>query len=189
MAEPAQPRMTVDEFLRWAAGREGRYELVDGRIVAMAPERIEHARVKFRAARALDRAIAQAGLPCEVLVDGPAVRIDGATSYQPDVIVHCGAALPGDAYEVAEPVVLVEVVSPSSGAVDRGRKLVDYFRLPSLRHYLVLDPDRRVVVHHERTGADIRTRILGDGRLRLDPPGIELDVTELFPPPPEPERG
>jgi len=188
MAEPAQPRMTVDEFLRWAEGREGRYELVDGRIVAMAPERIEHARVKFRAARALDRAIARAGLPCEVLVDGPAVRIDGATSYQPDVIIHCGAALPGHAYEVDEPVVLVEVVSPSSGAVDRGRKLVDYFRLPSLRHYLVLDPDRRVVVHHERTGSDIRTRILGEGRLRLDPPGIELDVADLFPPP-EPEQG
>lgn len=182
MAEPAPPRMTVDAFLRWAEGREGHYELVDGRIVAMAPERIEHARVKFRAARALDRAIERAGLPCEVFVDGPAVRVDDATSYQPDVIVHCGSRLPGDRREIDEPAALVEVVSPSSAAVDRGRKLVDWFRLPSLRHYLVLDPDRRVVVHHERTDAEIRTRILAGGPLRLDPPGIELEAGELFGP-------
>ena len=189
MAEPAQPRMTVDEFLRWAAGREGRYELVDGRIVAMAPERAVHVRVKLRIAEALDRAVRRAGVDCEVFTDGLTVRIDELTAYEPDALVHCGPRLPDDALEAPRPVVLVEVVSPSSGAVDRGRKLVDYFRLPSLQHYLVLDPDRRVVVHHERTGGDIRTRILGDGRLRLDPPGIELDVTELFPPPPEPERG
>lgn len=180
MAEAAQPRMTVDEFLRWAEGREGRYELVDGRIVAIAPERIEHARMKFRAARVLDRAIERAALPCEVFVDGPAVRIDAATSYQPDVIVHCGPTLPGDGREVGEPLLLLEVVSPSSASVDRGRKLVDYFRLPSLRHYLVLDPDRRVVVHHERTDSDIRTRILKGGRLRLDPPGMEVVVEELL---------
>lgn len=121
-------------------------------------------------------------MPCEVFVDGPAVRIDATTSHQPEVIVHCGPTLAGEGREVGEPLLLVEVVSPASASIARGRKLVDYFRLPSLRPYLVVDPDRRVVVHHERTDSDIRTRILAEGHLRLDPQGIERDVGELFGP-------
>ena len=187
MAEPAQPTMTLDEFLRWAEGRPGRYELVAGRVVAMAPERAAHVRCKYRIAEALTRSVARAGVDCEVFTDGLMVRIDHLTAYGPDALVHCGPRLSDDALEAPHPVIVVEVVSPSSGAVDRGRKLVDYFRLPSLRHYLVLDPDRRVVVHHERAGREIRTRILDDGVLRLDPPGIELDMAALFAAPAEPE--
>jgi Uma2 family endonuclease len=73
------------------------------------------------------------------------------------------------------------VLSPSSVARDHGVKLEGYFSLPSLAHYLILDADRRVVIHHAR-GRDgvIETRVLREGRLRLAPPGIEVAVDELF---------
>lgn len=184
MAEPAEklPR-TVDEFLRWAEDRPGRYELVDGRVVAMAPERAGHARIKGLVYRRLSEAVERAGLPCEVFPDGMTVRIDAHTAFEPDALVRCGEPLPPDAVEVPDPLVVVEVISPGSRAVDSGLKLEGYFRVPSIRHYLVVEPGKRFVIHHERSGeGEIRTRILHSGVLRLDPPGIELAVEDLFPP-------
>jgi Uma2 family endonuclease len=183
--------MTVDEFLSWAEGKEGRWELHDGvpvmissaEPVMMSPERAAHIRTKFRAAKALDGAVTAAGLPCEVFTDGMAIRIDARTTYEPDASVVCGPRAPADAIEIDNPVIVVEVLSPSTAAIDHGRKLSGYFSLTSLQHYLILDPDRRVVIHHKRGSGDaIETRVLTDGAARLDPPGFEVAVETLFPP-------
>ena len=64
-----------------------------------------------------------------------------------------------------------------------GRKLAGYFSLPSVAHYLILDADNRMAIHHKRGLGDvIETRILKEGRLRLDPPGLEIPVQDLFAP-------
>ncbi len=183
MAEPAEKLpTTVDEFLRWAQGREGRYELHDGHVVAMTPQRAIHARTKHRVARALEDAVEARELPCEVYPDGMTVRIDQSTAFEPDALLRCGEPLDPDAITVEDPLLVVEVVSPSSEGSDTGHKLAGYFRMPSIRHYLIVDPAARVVIHHERAeGAEIRTRILTEGTLRLDPPGIEVEIEELFP--------
>lgn len=186
MAETApKTQMTAAAFIDWAmAQQSGRYELFDGEIYAMSPERVGHARAKARAWRELDRAIAARGLTCEALPDGLSVPIDQTTTYEPDVMVRCGTLLNAEAVQVADPVIIVEVNSPSSKRLDSGSKLVDYFSLPSLAHYLVINATRRVIVHHARDGAGaIRTSIRHDGRLTLDPPGIEIDVTACFPEP------
>jgi Uma2 family endonuclease len=97
MSDPARARMTSDEFLAWAIGREGgeRYELAAGEVVAMAPERAAHTRVKGRIFRRLSEAIEAAGLPCEAYVDGMGIEVDANTLYEPDVMVRCGAMLSG----------------------------------------------------------------------------------------------
>ena len=59
--------MTVDEFLAWAEGQEGRHELFNGQVYAMAPERSAHARVKYAVQTALLEGIRKAGLPCHML--------------------------------------------------------------------------------------------------------------------------
>ena len=79
--------------------------------------------------------------------------------------------------------IVVEVLSPSTAAVDHGRKLSGYFSIPSVQHYLILDPERRVVTHHKRSVGDaIETRVLTGGAALLDPPGFEVAVEALFPP-------
>lgn len=183
MAQPrADAPMTADDFTVWAMAQpSGRYELSGGVVVAMAPERAAHSRVKGSAYRALGDAVAAAGAPCEVFTDGMAVRIDDATQYEPDAAVRCGAALDGDAVIYDDPLIVVEVASPSSRSLDTGAKLAGYFRLASLRHYLVIDPDRRTVVHHRRADdGSILTAIMGDGTLAFDPPGIRVDLGGLF---------
>jgi Uma2 family endonuclease len=174
-------RMTADEFITWAMQQpEGqRYELVAGEVVGMAPERAAHARVKHRICEDLSQAIRAAELSCEAFPDGMSVRVDADTVYEPDALVRCGPRLDDDAVEVADPLIVVEVVSPSSASRDSSSKLEGYFRVPSIRHYLIVTIRNRAVIHHQRGDAGaITTRIIRDGAIRLDPPGIEL--TGLF---------
>ncbi len=167
--------MTAAAFLAWAATRPEaeRHELVDGEVVAMSPERAAHGRAKGRIYRRLAEAI-DAGHPgCEVFVDGMAVRIDDATIYEPDVVVRCGQKLPDDATWMTDPMIVVEVLSPSTMGRDGGA----YFRLPSVHHYLIVNTESRVIIHHARDPAgQMSTRIVpATDPVRLDPPGIILN--------------
>src|ERR1700687_2983166 len=106
-------RMTVDEYLAWAEGRPGRFELYAGIVYAMPPERAGHAEVKYAVQTALLTAIRRAGVPCHMLPGGMTVRVDR-----------------------------VEVLLPSTRHIDASAKLAGYFRIPSVRHYLIVDPDK-----------------------------------------------
>jgi Uma2 family endonuclease len=181
MSATTNTRMTSDAFIAWAMQQsEGqRYELVAGEVVAMAPERAEHGRMKGLVYFALVQAIRARGLACEAFVDGMAVRVDAATMYEPHVLARCGEPLHNDAVEVVDPVIVVEVVSPSARKRDSGSKLADYFRIPSVRHYLIVKTENRAIIHHRRDDAGgITTHIIRDGVLCLDPPGLAL--TGLF---------
>ncbi len=179
----ALKQMTVDEFLLWAEGREGRWELYDGVPVLMSPERLAHIRTKARAVAALEDGLRRAGAPCEALADGVSIKIDAGTTFEPDATVVCGPRRPDETVMISDPTVVIEVLSPNTAATDHGRKLSGYFSLPSVQHYLILDPERRVVIHHKR-GQDeaIETRVLLGGVAKLDPPGFEVAVEALFPP-------
>jgi Uma2 family endonuclease len=175
-------RMSREEYRRWVGDQPtGRYERVDGVVIAMAPERSNHARRKALVWLALRQAIAISGLPCEVFPDGMTVEVD-ESDFEPDAVLRCGDPLSGDATAVPDPVVVVEVLSPSTRGVDLTRKLVAYFSIPSVRHYLVYWADRPQVVHHQRRddGQGVETRMLTEGEIRLDPPGIVITLAEIY---------
>ncbi|WP_363347956.1 Uma2 family endonuclease [Methylocystis echinoides] len=174
-------RMSVEEFLAWSQTQAGRYELVGGEVLAQASERAAHAKIKGRVYLALHNAIRAKSLPCYALPDGMAVRIEADTVFEPDAQVYCGAELPSDAIFVESPVVVVEVLSPSTGKNDALRKLAAYFKLPSVAHYLIVSPDSRLVFHHARgQGTTILTKIIRDGLIVLDPPGLEISLSDLY---------
>lgn len=178
---PPKHRMDVEEYLSWSESQEGRYELVDGIVYAQAAERAAHAKMKLAVAIALTNAIRKRGLSCHALVDGMALRIGKQTVFEPDAVVYCGPELPPDALLVENPVIVVEVISPTTGRNDHTRKLAGYFNLASVRHYLIVDPDDTLVVHHERGGDGVvRTHILTQGAATLDPPGLELALSEIY---------
>jgi Uma2 family endonuclease len=112
--------MTVDEFLRWSVRQErGRYELERGRVVATPSETIGHVKLKPRVYAALDAAISRAGLPLYALSDGATVRVAKDRAYEPDALVAPLPSQPDDALEVANPVIVVEVLSPSPASARR----------------------------------------------------------------------
>ena len=134
MAEAARRRWTLEEFLAFDDGTDRRYELFDGEIVAMAPTSDVHGALVARLAVRIG-----AGLrpPCEVVIEAGIVPPERADSwYEADLAVTC-AGLSGRQF-VAEPVLLVEVLSPSTAATDRDRKLPDYRRIASLQDILVV---------------------------------------------------
>jgi Uma2 family endonuclease len=171
---------TRDEYRAWSdAQPTGRYERVDGRIVAMAPERGAHLRIKGAVYRALDRAITEAGLPCQALPDGATVET-GDSDYEPDALVNCGSPMADDAIAAPNPVIVVEVLSRGSASTDTGGKLAGYFNVPSIIHYLIFHPTRRVVTHHRRAATGIETRIVFEGPLILAPPGPSITLDEIY---------
>jgi len=89
--------MIAEEFVLWAEGKEGRWELHDGVPVMMSPERVLHGEPKGEAYAALREAIRRAGLPCRAYPDGVTVKIDARTNDEPDALVSCGARPPPDA--------------------------------------------------------------------------------------------
>jgi Uma2 family endonuclease len=181
MSNLAQSEMDVAAFLTWAEGRQGRWELRDGQPVMMAPERALHALTKLSAHIALRDGVRRAGLPCRVFPDGMTVRITVRTAFEPDALVVCPPPADLNTMEIPNPVVVVEVLSPSTAGDDHGVKLDGYFSLASVNHYLILDPDRRVMIHHRRGHAGaIETRVLREGVVVLDTPGFEAEVAGFF---------
>jgi Putative restriction endonuclease len=117
MASPAPKRMTLAEFLDWEDGTDTRYELVGGRIVAMAPPAPEHSRIIGNLAGQLARHLKP---PCGVYVEAGIVLPDRAdTYYQADLAVSCTPLEPGARW-VPDPILVVEALSPSTLAHDRG---------------------------------------------------------------------
>jgi Uma2 family endonuclease len=177
----AKRKMTVDEYLPWALSHSGRYELVRGEVVAQSAERAAHNLGKARIYKALDAAVSKAVLPCTVFTDGMTVRIDDFTAREPDAAVQCGATVDPNVIVLEQPIILVEVVSPSSATADTSEKLAEYFTLPCVQHYLILDPQRATLIHHARRDAGlIETRVHTGGTIRLEPPGLDLDIGDVL---------
>jgi len=106
-------------FHEWVQQQpRGRYERLRGEVVAMSPERMSperwgHASLKFEISRAI--ATALAGMPgCRVVPDGMTVQVDDDTDFEPDVAIHCGDPIPRDSLAIPNPVVVIEVLSPST---------------------------------------------------------------------------
>jgi Uma2 family endonuclease len=174
--------MTREEFLAWASQQpSGRFERIDGFVVAKAPERVAHNRRKRAARDALRRAVRAAGLTtCEAFADGITVEVENS-DFEPDAVLHCGPRLPGDSTKVPDPVVLVEVLSLDSGTRDRATKRRAYFRLPSVQHYLIVWPEQERFVRHSRVADDqVVTEVHVAGVIPLEPPGITVTVEEFY---------
>ena len=176
--------MTAEAFFAWAEtwGDGERYELIEGLPVRLQSERVSHAETKASVWLALRSAIRYAGLDCAAFPDGISVRISDNSVREPDAIVHCGPYEPDQVYST-NPVVVVEVISPSSVRTDVDRKLIDYFSVASILHYVIVYGPEKRVVHHRRAVADgeIITAILGEGaEIHLTPPGLTVTVDALL---------
>jgi Uma2 family endonuclease len=179
-------RMTVDEFLAWSVTQPteaGRFELLDGVVIMQQSQQYGHAKTKQNIYRALERAIERAGLPYYAMGEGPTVRIGPRTAFEPDALV---APLPEPdetALEINNPVIVVEVLSPSTARRDATVKLKRYFELDCVRHYLILDWEGRLITHHRRVATGkVETEVLDSGVLALDPPGLAINVDDVFGP-------
>src|SRR5437764_6985602 len=140
MAEPAVRRMTLDEFLVWDDGTDTLYELVEGFPLAMAPPAEAHRILAVRLASRIDAALARRR-PRNAQIEPGVVLPDRAHSYYvPDVAVTCAPNEPGR-QAMVDPILVVEILSPSTERSDRRLKLPAYQKLESVRAIMLIDAD------------------------------------------------
>ena len=182
-------RMTCEQFLEWTDARvaalpydEPKWELFDGVPEMQEHETCRHAQSKLDVTLAIRDAIRQAGLLLEVGIDGLGVRIAPKESYQPEAVVFPKGLIGGSDRYAPEPVIVVEVLSPSTRNKDLTIKAAGYARVPTIQHYLVIDPETKELLHHSRQGDALlpAEKPQSSGRLILDPPGLALDVGAML---------
>ena len=142
MADPILQEMSVEEFYIWQLDQDERYELVDGvprPLRGMTGASNVHDVILTNGIIELGSRLKNK--PCRVATADTALRTKIRTARRPDITVDC--ALPRtNSYESHQPVVVVEVLSPSTRKIDRYTKLEEYRRHPTIRHILLVDPDR-----------------------------------------------
>jgi Uma2 family endonuclease len=150
MAEQASrdERMTVDAFLEWDDGTDTRYELIDGHVVAMNPPMAPHAALLTTLGAAL---LARVPRGCRVYTGGGARNFADNWNFRvPDVVVSCTRS---EKNWIESPVLVCEILSPSTARLDVTTKLDFYRALPSVQEILVLHTTKRHVTLWRRTDA------------------------------------
>ena len=149
MLRPGFMRMTADEFVVWNETQEERYELVDGYVVKMMTGASGgHALVTSNVLSALKPQARRTG--CRTLASDYGVRTSEAQVRYPDVVVTCG---PFDPKSLAaeNPVLVVEVLSPSTSTIDTIEKFEEYKRVSSIQYILLVHPAVLDVTVYERS--------------------------------------
>jgi Uma2 family endonuclease len=149
MAKPAVKPLSLAEFLDWDSGDDRRYELVDGVPVAMAPPSAAHSILMANLGHRL-AGVLESRPPCTVRAEvGIVPRDRPDTCHQADLAVTCRPHEAGERL-TPEPLVVVEVLSPSTEDNDRKVKLPDYRGLPSVAEVVLLDSQRMYCEVHRR---------------------------------------
>jgi len=137
-----RPRLSAEDFLAWDAHETVKHEFVQGEVFAMAGAEERHVTVALNVAMALRAHLR--GTPCRTYIADMKLRVEAADAYfYPDVMVCCESTDAADPLVKRAPVLVVEVLSPSTAAFDRGDKFAAYRTLPALREYLLADPATR----------------------------------------------
>ncbi len=173
---PQTKPLGLDDFLAWERGQELRYEFDGDRITAMTGGTLEHSAIATNLVEALRRRLKA---PCRAFRGDVKIVAAGNVRY-PDALVSCSTAERG-ADIVPDPVVVFEVLSPSTASVDRVTKNQEYRATPSIQRYVMLEQTRIAATVFARSGDNwIGTVITGDATLDMPEIGIELPLAELF---------
>lgn len=151
MSRPAEQFMTPAEYLAWERGADSRSEYLNGCIYAMSGASLRHNRIVASLAVALG--VQLRGKPCEPFFGDMRVKVNPTGLYTyPDVVVVCGEPELEDQHfdTLLNPAVIIEVLSASTEAYDRGDKFAHYRALGSLTDYLLVAQDQPRIEHYCR---------------------------------------
>jgi Uma2 family endonuclease len=177
MPNTAEKLMSLDEFLAWEHEQPERYEYAGGVVTMMTGESAAHVTIALNLAIALRHALRGTG--CRPFGSDMKVIANDTARY-PDVSVTCHPV--GDRDDnISHPVLVIEVISPSTEREDRGRKKFDYFATPSIQQYAIIEQDARRVDLYTRSGDRWTDEIIeGDAVLRLSSIGVEISLDTVY---------
>jgi len=177
MPSAAEELMSIDEFLAWERDQPERFEFADGAVTMMTGGSAAHVTIAMNIGYALRNALR--GGPCRPFGSDMKVIANGTVRY-PDISV---TSRPIDDRDdrITEPVAVIEVLSPTTERIDRGRKKLDYFATASIRHYVIVEQDERLIDLYTRTDLGwVNEVIAGDTVLKLSGIGVELSLDTIY---------
>jgi len=183
MTEPAaELRFDADAFLDWEGQQADKHEYLGGEVFAMVGARREHVVVALNLAAALKQRLR--GGPCQAYVSDLKLRVEAADAFfYPDVMVSCDAGDQAAALFLTRPLLIVEVLSDSTAAFDRGDKFAAYRTLDSLQEYVLVDiPARRVEVFRRQDDGDwlFHEYLPGCGDCEFRAAAVSVPFDEVF---------
>ncbi|MGQ0663367.1 MAG: Uma2 family endonuclease [Pseudomonadota bacterium] len=182
MAESVRKRMEVAEFLAFQGDRDTRYQLRDGVPVAMAPPSGAHGILAGNLAGHLSTALS-AHPRCAVWLEAGIRSVSNKRSFhQADMVVTCTPVAVGQ-QQIDDPLLIVEVLSPSTADDDRRVKLPDYRAMPSVKEIVLIDSRYSYCEIHRRQDGDrwlVDLYRQPDARVRLDSVGLDRPLGELY---------
>lgn len=177
MPNTAEKLMSLDEFLDWEREQPERYEYARGIITMMTGASLAHATITMNIAFALRAPLRAIG--CRAFMNDAKILAAGSVRY-PDVAVTCSPFSGADDI-VPAPVLVIEVLSPSTEREDRGRKKFDYFATPSIVQYVIVEQDERRIELYTRADTKWIDEILqGKGVLNLSSIGVEISLDAIY---------
>jgi len=169
--------MTLEQFLAWEERQELRYEFDGFQPVAMNGVSSDHATMESNLNAALRDRLQ--GKPCRVFGSSLKIEVVGRIRY-PDLFVVC-TPVPRGTYIIRDPVVVFEILSPSTSHTDLVLKNAEYQATPSIKHYVILEQTHAGAQVFSRRGADWIAEIVKDDEvLRLPGIGIEIPLPEIY---------
>ncbi|MDB5070388.1 MAG: hypothetical protein JWM87_1499 [Candidatus Eremiobacteraeota bacterium] len=172
--------MSLDEFLAWEAGETTKHEFVDGHVFAMAGASRAHGTIALNLAALVRPAIRKTGRQA-YLADMKIIPPGQRSVRYPDFVLTCDSRDLADEQITRFPKLIVEVLSRSTAAVDRGEKFEEYRRIPTLEEYVIID-STQVLVEILRRGGDLWTfKGYGPGStFRLESIPLDIAVNDLY---------
>ncbi|MDP2786963.1 MAG: Uma2 family endonuclease [Pseudomonadota bacterium] len=176
-------KFSLDDYMRWEAEQSERHEYINGEVFAMTGARDVHNTIALNIASTLRSALR--GSPCRAFIADMKLRVDAVDAvFYPDVLVTCDARDKTPDADTAKqhPVLIVEVLSDSTSAYDRGLKFEHYRNIDTLREYLLVEQDRRHADLFRRED-DGRWVLYASGAVDdvvLESVGLRLSMDTLF---------
>jgi len=174
--------LTPDEFLAWERSQTERHIYVGGEVFAMSGGSLRHNRLGAQTSASLVRGVAVG--PCGAYSSDQKIGLPANNFVYADAVVLCPpiALRPGTSDVATNPLLVVEVLSKSTEAYDRGDKQKGYLALPSLAHFvLVSQVEERVEVYTRQQDGSFRYEVFGAGAtIRLEHPAMSLVVDEIY---------
>lgn len=183
MSLPApQPFFDAQAYLAWEAEQSTKHEYHDGEVFAMAGASDAHVTVAGNVYMALRNHLR--GGPCSVFISDMKLRVEEDNAFfYPDVFVTCADSDRGQSHSKNAPVLVVEVLSPATSAYDRGAKFAAYRKLPTLREYALIDPERLSLDLFRREGDSKRWvlhPIEAGGHVEWASVGLQVPLEALY---------
>jgi Uma2 family endonuclease len=146
-------KLSASEYLEFERGSEYRHELYFGNLIEMPGNSILHNRICMLLWAMLNRLFDNENFT--VVTETVKVRIpDGISFFYPDVIVSTAIRNMGSTYVIEDPLLIIEVLSDSTRKFDSTDKFIQYSKIPTLQYYLLVEPEKHLIICYERTADD-----------------------------------